>query len=168
MDKLMLYIETSVRSHWFADDSPEWREATRQFLGFCRAHRRAVGLYVSDLVLNELRRAPGRLAGDLVGLVTKHRATVLRPKDREMVAALAEAYAEHGAIPKAQQADRLHAAIATAEDMDMLVSWNYRHLVNVERRRKILAVNGLAGHSTHIEIVTPPEVFAYEIQSETD
>jgi hypothetical protein len=87
---------------------------------------------------------------------------MLRPDDKAY--ALAEAYAAHGAIPPSRKADRLHAAIATVAEVDMLVSWNYRHLVNASRRQRITSVNRFAGYPRGIEILTPPEVFEDEIQ----
>jgi hypothetical protein len=71
---------------------------------------------------------------------------------------LADAYARHGAIPPGKRADAVHAAVATVHEMDALVSWNYRHMVNYARRQKINAVNQMMGYNKRIEIVTPPEV----------
>jgi hypothetical protein len=166
MRTLKLYIETSVWSHWFADDSPERRDATRRFFDLCRRPEAQVDLYTSGFVADELGDAPGNLAGDLAGLVDEFEAIVIRPTPD--VYRLAEAYVTHGAIPEAKRADRLHAALATVREMDMLVSWNYRHLVNVSRRERINQVNAMEGYYKPLQIVTPPEVLEDEVQQETD
>jgi hypothetical protein len=52
-------------------------------------------------------------------------------------------------------------AIATVGRLDVLASWNYRHLVNRRRRRAFNGVNALQGYRA-IEIISPPEVFHVE------
>jgi len=166
MRTLKLYIETSVWSHWYADDAPERQEATMEFFRACGTRRDKVVTYISGFVLDELQQAPEDLAADLVSLVDEQGAILLRPTTD--VLDLADAYAVHGALPRARRADRLHAAMATVAEMDMLVSWNYRHLVNVSRRERINSVNRLVGYAKRLEIVSPPEVFEDEVQQETD
>jgi hypothetical protein len=87
---------------------------------------------------------------------------MLEPTDE--VRGLAEAYHSQGAIPPAKTLDALHVAMATANDIDALVSWNYRHLVNVWRETRINAVNAVSGYRKPLRIVTPPEVMEDEVQ----
>jgi hypothetical protein len=54
--------------------------------------------------------------------------------------------------------DARHVAIATVGQVDVLVSWNYRHLVNRRRREAFNGVNAIMGYRP-IDIVSPPEVF---------
>jgi hypothetical protein len=92
----------------------------------------------------------------LIQLVERLRPAVLRIAPG--VIELSAAYARHGAIPAKKESDARHAAMATIHEMDALVSWNYRHLVNYDRRRKINIVNVMMGYNKGVEIVTPPEV----------
>jgi predicted nucleic acid-binding protein len=163
---LKLYIETSVWSHWFAEDAPDRREATRELLTRCRDSAGRISMYISAFVMDEVRDAPGKLAARLEALIAE-----LRPRMQDPppgVDELARSYADLGALPAGKPADRLHVAIATVAEMDILVSWNYRHLVNVGRRAKISAVNNLAGHWKPLQIATPFEVLEDEVQQETD
>ena len=144
MRKLSLYIETSVWSHWYADDAPERRDATREFLRRCRDSSDRLATHISVFVLDELRDAPGELASQLEALVEEYKPAMLEPSPD------------------------LHVALATVTEIDILVSWNYRHLVNVSRRERINAANLLAGHAKRLEIVTPLEVFEDEVQQATD
>ena len=53
--------------------------------------------------------------------------------------------------------DALHVAVAVVSRQDILVSWNFRHLVNRRRFAPINEVNIPMGYAT-IEILAPPEV----------
>ena len=154
---LRLYIETSVWSHYFADDAPEWRQETRSFLKRCQESPEDVQLFLSQMVLDELAASPMPKADDLARLVAEHGPEVLPAVPA--VTDLARAYVAQGAIPSGHKADATHAAFATVYEMDALVSWKYRHLVGLPRKRKIAAVNLAAGYNAPLEIVTPYEVF---------
>jgi len=75
----------------------------------------------------------------------------------EETEALAQQYLRQGAIPKKSDEDARHVAIATIHHMDAVVSWNFRHLVNVRRIRRINIINEELGYR-HIQIVSPEEV----------
>lgn len=62
-----------------------------------------------------------------------------------------------GYSPLGQLEDALHVTVAVVSRQDVLVSWNFRHLVNRRRRALINEVNILLGFPT-IEIVAPPEL----------
>ncbi len=70
---------------------------------------------------------------------------------------MAQAYIDNDIIPEEYRNDALHIAVATLQDVDLLVSWNFEHLVNPETRRKVKAVNLLKGYK-EIDIVTPEEI----------
>ncbi len=70
---------------------------------------------------------------------------------------LAQEYVRRGVFSAATMEDALHVAVAVVSRQDMLVSWNFRHLVNRRRRALINEANVLSGYPT-IEILAPPEV----------
>jgi len=70
---------------------------------------------------------------------------------------LARQYVSRGVFAAATALDALHVAIAVAARQDMLVSWNFWHLVNRRRRALVNEVNSLTGYPP-IEILAPPEV----------
>ena len=155
MQNLSIYVETSVWSHAFAEDAPESREATLEF--FERATSLHWELAVSEVVLLELGRAPDPLWGQLQRLLED-----VRPVEYELTEKarnLAEAYCLEGALPPAKTEDAEHVAVAVVNEFDILVSWNYRHLVNVRRRHTIQAVSAMKGYYKPLHIVTPPEVY---------
>jgi hypothetical protein len=61
-------------------------------------------------------------------------------------------------VPGSQWQDALHVAIATTLEFDILLSWNFRHLANIERQVKINGVNRDCGYQKQLLLVTPMEV----------
>jgi hypothetical protein len=75
--------------------------------------------------------------------------------------ALARAYLEHGIVPERFVADALHIAVATVGGVDLLVSWNFKHIVRFDRIRMFNAANRESGYK-EIEIYSPREVTSHE------
>ena len=84
----------------------------------------------------------------------------MQPEDALLT--LAEAYVREGAIPLKKYDDALHVAISTVRGMDVLVSWNFEHLANVNKERRISAVNEANGYFRLLRITTPLEVMSRE------
>ena len=74
---------------------------------------------------------------------------------------LAERYIQEQALPARATEDAKHVAVATYYGMDAVISWNLKHLANLNRRRLIQGVNIKEGFSTPLELLTPMEV-SYE------
>lgn len=58
--------------------------------------------------------------------------------------------------------DALHVAIATAAEMDALVTWNFQHLANLRKSELFNGINLEKGYTKRLEMVTPMEVSKYE------
>ena len=56
--------------------------------------------------------------------------------------------------------DAIHVAVATVSGVDILVSWNFRHIVNFQKIRKFNAVNMSEGYQI-LDIRSPKEVIEY-------
>lgn len=80
----------------------------------------------------------------------------------EGVINLASLYIEQGIIPKKNYSDALHVALCIFNDIDILLSWNYKHLANIHRKKKINLLNHSENFIKPIEIITPLEVIDYE------
>lgn len=74
---------------------------------------------------------------------------------------LAQMYIAEGVVGKTSKADCQHIALATLNNADVLVSWNFKHIVNLERIRGYNSINFREGYKM-IEIRTPKEIFKYE------
>jgi hypothetical protein len=72
---------------------------------------------------------------------------------------LAEAYVDAGVLKAGMRADAQHIAIATVGRVDVLVIWNFKHIVNLQRIHGYNSVNLRRGYPM-IEIRTPREVLS--------
>lgn len=111
-------------------------------------------LVLSELALRELEAAPEGVR-KIVGQVPEAHIEPLSlsPEAEE----LAAAYIEERAIGARMRADALHIALATVARVDVLVSWNFKHIVNLKRIHAYNAVNLKRGYPL-LEIRTPREV----------
>ena len=71
---------------------------------------------------------------------------------------LADRYLSEGVIPMTKREDALHVAYATVHQMDILLSWNFKHLANVRREALIVAVNQAVGYRYPLRLLSPLEV----------
>jgi predicted nucleic acid-binding protein len=144
-----VYIDTSVIGGCF---DPEYREESNQLWSEFKTAKKT--LVVSDLVLLELEEAPKRVRQLLDELPSKFIEFV--GLDEESIA-LANAYLKDGAVAESSLSDARHIAIATIARVDVLVSWNFKHIVNLNRIRRFNEVNLKTGYAS-IEIRSPKEV----------
>jgi hypothetical protein len=86
-----------------------------------------------------------------------HRAYMEPLETTPEAAALAEAYLAARVVPASSRVDALHVALASVARADAVVSWNFKHLVQLRRIRGFYAVNVLRGYPL-IEIRSPLEV----------
>jgi len=70
---------------------------------------------------------------------------------------LAMAYLEHDVVTEKYYEDALHVAVATVEGINLLASWNFKHLVNIHREEAFNAVNLLNGYP-QLRIVNPTQL----------
>lgn len=153
MRKLKLYFDTSVLNFAIATDVPNEREATLKLFEEVRQGKHEV--FISGVVADEVNRAPEPIATKLKEVLVKLNAVELSAG--EDAVNLAEKYIENGIIPRKYDDDALHIAIATANDLDMVVSWNFTHMVKAKTKREVIGVNLLMGYK-QIEICSPQEV----------
>ena len=99
------------------------------------------------LAINDVERKK-----ELSALISKYNSLVITDSAKE----LAEYYINNGLIPESHIEDALHLAIATIHEMDILISWNYTHLVKLKTRHLVNALNLVSGYK-EIEIILPIE-----------
>ncbi len=149
MRRPRVYVDNSVFS---GTQDEEFAEESLRF--FERVREGAYTVLVSETVLRELARAPEgarRVHADLpAGSVEEV------PVDDEVME-LAQAYIDAGVLGSRRIADATHVAAATVARADLILSWNFKHLVNYNRIRKFNGVDALKGFA-QIEIRSPLEV----------
>jgi predicted nucleic acid-binding protein len=148
--KLKLYLDTSVFSAYLDDRAPDRRAQTVEFW----ERLAAFDVCTSEVAREELDKTPNadrrkRLLRLLDGL-TLHAVT-------EEMKQLSERYVQAGVFTAIMMNDSVHVAAAVLTRQDILLSWNFKHLVNRVRRAKINQVNISQGLPT-IEIIAPPEI----------
>ena len=74
---------------------------------------------------------------------------------------MASLYIKENVVGLTSISDCIHIALATINNADVLVSWNFKHIVNVSRIRGYNSVNYKLGHKI-LEIRTPREILSYE------
>jgi len=152
MRPLRYYVDTSVWNFLLEEDRPEHRAATEQFF---QQFPTAGTLAISEVVLREVRRAPAERRVALEQAIAQHPVELL-----EVTAeadALAHRYVVEQLIPLKKADDALHLAIAVVHECDVVVSWNFTHMVKLTTRLGVNGVNRLLGYR-EIEIVSPEEV----------
>lgn len=153
MKKLHIYVDTSVIG---GCEDEEFSDVTRRLWARFRAGECV--MVISDLTLQEVESAPESVRKHIEEVADEYQIQVhLNSEARE----LADAYIAHGVVGPGSLADALHVAIATVSGVDVLVSWNFKHIVNLGRIRLFNAVNLEQGYGL-IEIRTPKEVLYEE------
>jgi hypothetical protein len=155
MVKLRIYIDTSVIGGCF---DPEFAEySTRLFRAFQAGTLTAV---VSDLTLNELLGAPEQVRNHLNTIPKAH---VEYVRLDEEAGELAQKYIDDGILTPEQFVDAQPIAIATIERIDVIASWNFKHIVNLTKIHGFNSVNLREGYPL-LEIRTPREVIGNETE----
>ncbi|MEQ8688132.1 MAG: hypothetical protein RIE86_22705 [Imperialibacter sp.] len=148
-----IYIDTSVFGGKFDAEFELWTN-----LFFKKAIDSNIKLIYSDVAEDELSGAPENVRDFVKSLPEK---SLLRVELSEEAILLAEKYLEKKVVGETSRADCYHIAIATILKADILVSWNFKHIVNIQRIHGYNAVNLLNDYQT-IEIRNPREIFDYE------
>ena len=112
----------------------------------------------SDLSEGELFSAPKRVKEFFKDLPKEYLEVV---KVSEEAIKLARTYIEENVVGKTSFDDCVHIALATIHKVDILVSWNFKHIVNVYRIRGYNSVNLRSGYPT-LEIRSPKDIINYE------
>jgi len=147
--KQRIYIDTSVIGGCFDKEFKEWSDDL--FNEFSKGLKIAV---ISDITLDELELAREEVRNQIEKIPLASREYILNDKETED---LADQYIKEKAVSSKFYEDALHIAIATIHKVDVLVSWNFKHIVNLDRIRKYNAVNLMNGYAM-IEIRNPREI----------
>jgi len=155
MDKKSVYIETSIISYLTARPSSDllaaaWQKVT---IDWWDTQRDRFDLFASEIVIEEAGK------GDDIAVARRLKALNKIPLllITDEVLLFSETIIRAGAIPKKAIGDSLHVALSAVHEVDYLLTWNYRHINNAERKpiiRKVCLANGYG----YPEICTPQEL----------
>lgn len=147
-----IYIDTSVLGGYF---DIEFDVATRRL--FDEVKKGEYKVVVSNITEAELLNAPERVKTLLNDLNIDYEVISLT----DDAVNLALEYIRENVIGQTSYDDCLHIAIATISRLDLLVSWNFKHIVNIKRIRGYNGVNIKNGYPS-IEIRSPKDLIDYE------
>jgi uncharacterized protein (DUF4415 family) len=150
---LRIYADTSVIGGCL---DPQFQDASVQLMELFRTGKAI--LVLSDLTLLELGEAPEEVKSVLDYIPGNFREDIELTKNASDLARL---YVSAGVISETKWIDAQHIALATYSEVDVLVSWNFKHIVNFERIRGYNSVNRKVGYPL-LEIRTPREVVHYD------
>ena len=153
MNMIRIYIDTSVIGGNF---DVEFKEDTR--LLFERLENKEMVFVISDLLELELLNAPSNVREVLINYPEKIFERVFLTEE---AIKLADLYIAENVVGRSSIEDCRHIAIATINKVDVLVSWNFRHIVNPEKISGYNSVNLKNGYSI-IEIRSPKELLKNE------
>ena len=151
--KQRIYIDTSVVGGYFDD---EFKEATTKL--FDRLDKNEIVFVVSDLLDLELLNAPQQVRQLLHNYSSDK---FQRVELTEEAIKLADTYISEKVVGKTSLEDCRHIAMATIYKVDVLASWNFKHIVNLDRIKGYNSVNMRLGYSI-IEIRSPKDLVNYE------
>ena len=154
LKKLRVYVDSSVVGGAF---NKRVSQETRPFWDAVR--RGEVIVIVSDILEKELQKAPERAKDFVDTLPESHIERVVSTDESD---SLATQYIAENVVGESSFDDCAHVALATIARADVLVSWNMKHLANLDKKRGYNSVNMKLGYS-QIEILTPNMVIYDEI-----
>ena len=161
MKKIKVYLDTSVISYLDQEDAPEKTKETREV--WKRFERGEFEIYLSQITLDELERcleAKKNILYDYLGMIAYTRLNV-----NDETTALTRRIIELGILKPKNIADCQHIAISVVNGCDLLLSWNYRHMVNIKTIRGVRAITNLEGY-TSIDIASPSVLLTSEDKDE--
>lgn len=148
-----IYLDTSIFNFYYAPETPEYEKATRQLFKEIKVKRYEA--FISEVVAKEINAAPEDIKIRLHNLLKKYKLSSFELTKE--VQGLAQKYIDRKIIPEKYRDDALHIALATINNVDALVSWNFTHIVKLKTKRLTKSVNIAEGYK-EIEIVTPQEL----------
>jgi hypothetical protein len=150
--KQKIYIDTSVVGGYFDD---EFKDATVKL--FERLQNNEILFVISDLLDLELINAPQQVREHLLQYSSD---SFHRVELTEEAIKLADTYIQEKVVGKTSVEDCRHIALATIHKVDVLASWNFKHIVNLDRIKGYNSVNLRLGYSM-IEIRSPKDLINY-------
>lgn len=152
MKKIKVYFDTSVIGGFYDKEF----ETETQII-FNEVIDNKYALSISDLTIRELIKAPEHVRNLLKDKHIIHNTLLVNDEVLE----LAKEYIRENVVGETSFEDCIHIALATVNEIDILVSWNFKHIVNIHRIRGYNAINIRNGYS-HLEIRSPKDIIGYE------
>lgn len=146
---MVLYLDTSVFGGVFDE---EFSEESSRLVNYIMQGK--ITIFISRMVLIEVDSAPEHVK-KLVRSLPREQIVFL--EENEETDELSEEYIASGVIERKWKQDSMHVALATIHRADAIVSWNFKHIVRLDRIKGYNLVNFRKGYGI-LHIVSPKEV----------
>ncbi len=150
MRKLKVYLDTSVISHLLQEDVPEKMADTRKLWEMFKDGKYDV--YLSIVTLEEVGDCPEPKRSELRKFLEQINYSVIDITDE--LESVAQKIIEMGILTKKSYDDCQHIAAAVVEECDCIISWNFKHIVNIKTIHGVRAITNLTCYKT-IDILSP-------------
>lgn len=153
-----IYLETSALNFVFSDQDPEKKMDTIKLFEEIKEGRYKP--FTSKYVTEEVEKAQSEKRDSINDLILKYGIEALECTSE--VEELAEEYVKEGIIPRKYMTDALHIAVATVNEIDIIVSWNFNHIV---KRKTVIATEivNLRNGYKKVEIYSPLGIIENEV-----
>lgn len=149
---MRIYADTLVFGGAFDE---EFAEPTKRF--FSEIDARRFTIVTSAIVEAEIEPAPKKIRE----FFAHYEAIAEIAQITEEMLLLQQQYINSGIVTQKSSDDALHVAIATVTQCNLIISWNFKHIVHFDKIPKYNAVNTLNGYG-QIGIYSPLEVISYD------
>ena len=141
LTKEKVYIETTL-FNYYLDVDRDAHADTVTFFEECASGK--FEPYTSTYTVDELEDAQAEKRDKMLALISQYNITVLAAS--EEIVELSKKYIAEGAIPQGSQTDARHIAAASVNDLDKIISLNFRHIVKERTIKGTGAINTLLGY----------------------
>ena len=150
MEKLKVYLDTSVISHLLQEDVPEKMAETLKLWEMFR--RRKYDVYLSTVTLEEVSDCAEPKRSQMYKFLSQIDYTPIQITDA--MSEIAQQIIDMGILTQKNYDDCQHIAAAVIYGCDCIISWNFKHIVNIKTIRGVRAITNLKGYKP-IEILNP-------------
>ena len=150
MKKLKIYLDTSVISHLDQQDAPEKMADTLKLWELVKAGE--FDVYLSEVTTAEVNDCAERKRAILFGYLDQIEYTLI--ETTEKTTAIAQRFIDLGVLRPKSFDDCQHIAAAIVSECDVIVSWNFKHIVNHKTMMGVKAITALEGFDD-VLIYTP-------------
>ncbi len=156
---MRIYIESTIPSYVVARPARDLIQAAHQQLtrDWWDLQREKHELFTSQVVLDEIAGGEAAMANQRLALMSGIAVALATDE----VEALTQSILDSGVLPPNADRDAAHIALATVHEMDILLTWNCRHIANVFIQAKLRKLAAAAGFTLPV-ICTPEELLENE------
>ena len=150
MRKTKIYLDTSVISHLSQEDSFEKMNDTLRLWEEIKAG--FYDVYISDVTFDEIDQCYEPKRTLLFSYLGEIDCSIIEVNNE--IRGIAQSFVAHNILTEKSIEDCLHVACSIANDCDMIVSWNFKHIVNMRMQKGVKIISALTGYK-ETTICTP-------------